>query len=118
MTDTELLNHFFWAWGMGDDDDRRAVLAESFAASGSYADPHCEAPVEGLEAVARMLADFSRTMPGGSARVAGEAEGHNGVMRAEVVFERDGAEVMRGQYFACREGDRLTLVAGFVGARG
>jgi len=116
MTDTELLNHFFWAWGMADTDQRRAVIADCFAADATYADPHCEAPVTGVEAVVQMLAAFATDMPGSSARVSGQAEGHNGFMRADVVFERNGSEMMRGRYFARREGDRLTLVVGFAGA--
>lgn len=116
MTDTELLNHFFWAWGMRDAGQRRSVLSECFAEDGLYSDPHCTGPVTGLPAVAAMLSDYAANMPGGAARVAGEAEGHNGFMRAEVVFEKDGAEVMRGRYFARREGNALSLVVGFVGA--
>lgn len=119
MDDTALLTRFFSAWGMTDAGDRKAVVAECVGADCTYVDPHCPAPLTGPDAVAGMLAGFTQNMPGGAAKVVGEANGHNGFARVAISFEKDGSEMVRGQYFVERGPDGLLKqIVGFVGGGG
>jgi hypothetical protein len=116
MDDTAFLTRFFSAWGMTDADERKAVVGEYISPNCLYADPHCPAPLTGPDAVAEMLAGFTQNMPGGAAKVVGEANGHNGFFRVAVAFEKDGSEMVRGQYFGQRGPDGLLhQIVGFVG---
>ena len=81
-----------------------------------YADPHCPAPLTGPDAVAEMLAGFTQNMPGGAAKVVGEANGHNGFARVAVAFEKDGSEMVAAS-ISCERGTDglLQQIVGFVG---
>ncbi len=115
MTDAELLTRFFSAWGQVDARARLDIIDECTPDDVVYADPHCPAPVHGSKALNEMLAEFTKNVPGGTARPIGTPNQHNGYLRATISFERDGEEMMRGQYFAQRDGDKLRQVIGFVG---
>ena len=115
MTDLDLLTRFFSAWGQSDASARRETLVACMTPDGVYADPHCPAAMVGIDAVAQMLQAFSDNMPGGSARPIGEPSSHNGYIRSAISFESNGAEMMRGQYFTQRDGNKLVQIIGFVG---
>ena len=115
MTDAELMSRFFSAWGMDNAQERLKVLETCLGENAVYADAHCPAPISGPSDINGMLASFTENMPGASAQIVSEPGGHNGYLRATVSFQNNGAEMMRGQYFAHRDGDHLTQVIGFVG---
>ena len=115
MTDLELMTRFFSAWGQADPAERQTTLTACMTPDATYADPHCPGPMRGVDAVANMLSAFSENMPGATARPLGTPSSHNGFLRTTVSFENNGAEMMRGQYFAQRDGDKLCQVIGFVG---
>ena len=114
-TDTELMSRFFDAWSEPDAVTRQKAVTACVANNVVYSDPNCPAPVHGAEAVNEMLGHFSANMPGGSAWIVGTADGKNGYLRAAVAFGKDGNEMMRGQYFARRDGDKLAEIVGFMG---
>ena len=115
MDDATLLSAFFATWAESDADKRATMLAEVLSEDCTYSDPNCPAPMQGAEAINQMLGMFSANMPGGSARLVGKCDGKNGYTRSAIAFEMNGDEMMRGQYFAHRDGDKLTMIVGFMG---
>ncbi len=118
MDDKALVDSFFSAWAEVNAEARAGILAKCLGADCVYADPNCPGPLIGPEAIGQMLGSFTAKMPGGSAWVVGEPSAHNGFSRVTVAFGKDGVEMMRGQYFARRNGEHLTMIVGFTGTGG
>lgn len=112
---TQTLEDFFAAWGETDSKARAAILRRVCADSFYYADPNAPDPVTSVDGMNDYLAMFTSHMPGGSAKAAVINPCHSHA-RVTVDFEKDGAQMMRGQYFADLDGDgRITRMVGFPG---
>ena len=116
---TSALDTFFSAWSEQDPAARAALISEAIAEPFLYSDPRSGGRLDGLDAVADYVGNFSANAPGWTATVESTAE-VNGYVRATVAFGGmgpDGSQmVQHGTYFADTDAEgRLTLLAGFVG---
>lgn len=115
---SESITTFFDAWGMADDAPRAEAIAAAFSKNGTYADPRAPEPLQGPEAIVGYVNMFSAGAPGWTAKVV-NLSSTGSSHRATVAFGGvgpDGKEmVQHGQYFADIEGDKISLMVGFVG---
>ncbi len=112
----DALTAVFSAWGDSDPKSRAATLGAALAPEFYYADPQVPSPITNLDDFLGYLAGFTEHMPGASAQVAGKPSAHNGHVRVFVDFMKDGARMMRGQYFAdLDDTGRITRLIGFAG---
>jgi len=109
---------FFDAWGMSDDTARLKAISAAFATDGTYADPRSPEALQGADAIAGYVNNFSASAPGWTATVVNHSSTGNS-HRATVAFGGmgpDGKEmVQHGQYFADMDGAKITRMVGFVG---
>lgn len=109
------LKMLFSAWGDADPDTRRATLEKCTAEPFLYADPNTPEQITSLDAFNDYLQMFTGNMPGANVEVAG-VDGHHNHLRATIDFMRDGATMMRGQYFAeTAEDGKIMRLIGFIG---
>lgn len=102
---------FFGAWGSAGAE----AVADAFGDEVYYADPNTPEPIVTLSGLTDYVAMFATHMPGGAAKVVAISE-HHGHARATVDFTKDGAAMMRGQYFADLDANgRITRMVGFPG---
>ena len=110
---------FFGAWGESDADARAAAVASVTSAASIYSDPRSGGDLVGPEAIAGYVSAFSENAPGWTASVDNVSE-VNGYFRLKVAFGGKGPDgqdmVQHGTYFGTLEGDRIALLAGFVGS--
>lgn len=111
---TDSIHTLFSAWGDPSPDARATKTDAAIGTEFYYADPNAPAPIRGRDAYLAYIGQFGDMMPGASAEVVAVAE-HNGHARATVDFLKDGARMMRGQYFADLDGGRVVRLIGFPG---
>ena len=109
---------FFDAWGMSDDAERAKAIADSYADTGTYADPRSENVLTGPSAITDYVSMFSANAPGWTAKVV-KSDTIAQHTRATVAFGGmgpDGNEmVQHGQYFVQTDGTKIISMVGFVG---
>lgn len=111
---TDCLHTLFSAWGDPSAESRAAKTDAALASDFYYSDPNTTDPVIGRDAYLTYITGFGDNMPGASAQVVAVAF-HHGHARATVDFNKDGARMMRGQYFADIDDGRVTRLIGFPG---
>ncbi|MFK7752351.1 MAG: nuclear transport factor 2 family protein [Sedimentitalea sp.] len=111
---THSLETLFSAWGNPSAEARTALSEAVISPNITYCDPQTPDIIRGLDAYLAYITHFGDMMPGATARVVHISE-HNNHARATVDFLRDGAAMMRGQYFAHMDGDQIQHLVGFPG---
>ncbi|KIC16962.1 hypothetical protein [Leisingera sp. ANG-Vp] len=111
---TDSLNTLFAAWGDPTPETRAAKTDAAIGPHFYYSDPNTPAPIESRGAYLDYIAQFAAMMPGASAQVVASSE-HHGHVRATVDFLKDGALMVRGQYFADLEDGKVVRLIGFPG---
>lgn len=112
---TNSITTFFSAWSEPDSGARAQILERCVSPNVVYADPNTPAPLSSSDDLNGYLAMFTQHMPGASADVVSLSE-HSESARATVDFVKDGAAMMRGQYFADLDNaGRITRIIGFTG---
>ncbi|MFZ5962323.1 nuclear transport factor 2 family protein [Thalassococcus sp. BH17M4-6] len=112
---SDAIRNFFAAWGMEDAALRQSTIEEVTGASFAYTDPNTPDPVATVPAFLDYIAMFTSNMPGATAEVV-DVSAHHGFARATVDFMRDGATMVRGQYFAdLDDSGAIIRMVGFTG---
>ena len=111
---TDALRTLFSARGDPSPDSRAEKTDAAIGSGFCYTDPNTPERVTGREAHLACIAQFGAAMPGASAQVIALSR-HHGHARAAVDFLKDGALVMRGQYFADIADGGIARLIGFPG---
>lgn len=111
---TECVHTLFSAWGDPSGDGRAEKTDAAIGTPFYYADPNTPEPLRDRTSYLDHIAKFSDMMPGASVKVAAISTTHTHV-RATVDFLKDGAPMMRGQYFADVKDGKITRLIGFPG---
>ncbi|MBD3678654.1 MAG: nuclear transport factor 2 family protein [Rhodobacteraceae bacterium] len=112
---SEAIETFFAAWGETDPEAQERLIDGAASGTFYYADPNTPQPLHSLSEFLDYVTAFSANMPGAGARVATVSQHHDHA-RATVEFTRDGAVMMRGQYFADLDAaGKIERMVGFAG---
>ncbi|MEX0366897.1 MAG: nuclear transport factor 2 family protein [Ruegeria sp.] len=111
---TDCIHTLFAAWGDPSPEGRAEKTDAAIGPNFYYSDPNAPEPVQGRDAYLAYIAMFGEMMPGASAKVVHISE-HRSHARATVDFLKDGALMVRGQYFADLEDGRVVRLIGFPG---
>jgi SnoaL-like domain len=118
MTDINTVVHNYIAmWNETTPEDRRAIIAETFADNARYLDPLMEG--EGREGIDAMVAGAQKQFPGTRFELSFGPDTHHDRVRFawRMVAAADGTAVAAGVDFATVDGDgRLQDVTGFLEA--
>ena len=111
---TECIHTLFSAWGDPSSDGRASKTDAAIGSGFYYADPNTPDPLRNRDAYLAYITQFGDMMPGAEAKVVATSKTHDHI-RATVDFMKDGAPMMRGQYFADVKGGKIIRLIGFAG---
>ena len=104
----------FSAWGDPSGEGRAAKINAVPANTFLYADPKTPEPITARDAFSDYVSMSGKMIPGASAKIVGLSETGTH-QRVNVAFERGGAVMIMGRYFAELSSDRICKLIGFEG---
>lgn len=110
-----LVDNYIAAWNARDAEQRRALVGRTFSEDAVYTDPLMTG--EGIDGIAAMIGAAQEQFPGHSFSLAEGPDAHHDCVRFSWSLEsEEGSVVARGLDVVLLDGDRMSVVSGFLEA--